>query len=81
MLTSESFKYAARVIHYDLGLKFHYHMLRHTHATKLIEAGVNIKTVQERLRHKNYETTANTYVHNTEKMKNDAVEIFEKAIK
>ena len=32
--TVDSFKYCARVIHYDLGIpKFNYHSLRHTHAT------------------------------------------------
>lgn len=31
--STDSFKYAARVIHYDLGIKFNFHSLRHTHAT------------------------------------------------
>ena len=75
--SSDSFKYAARVIHYDLGIKFNFHSLRHTHATMLIESGVSPKAVQERLGHENIETTLQTYVHNTESMEQDAVDVFE----
>lgn len=78
--SSDSFKYAARVIHYDLGIKFNFHSLRHTHATKLIESGVSPKAVQARLGHENIETTLNTYTHNTESMEQNAVDVFEKAV-
>lgn len=78
--TTDSFKYAARVIHYDLGIKFNFHSLRHTHATKLIESGVSPKAVQERLGHENIETTLQTYVHNTEVMEQEAVDVFEKVV-
>ena len=68
LLTSESFKYCARVIHYELGLPlFHYHSLRHTHGTILAENGAYPKTVMERLGHKDITTTMNKYVFNTEK--------------
>ena len=77
---TDSFKYCARVIHYELRIAFHYHSLRHTHATYLIESGANIKDVQERLGHTNIETTMNTYVHNTEQLQNQTVAIFEKTI-
>lgn len=75
-----SFKYASRVIHYDLGIQFNFHSLRHTHATKLIESGVSPKTVQARLGHENIETTLQTYVHNTEEMEQTAVDAFEAAV-
>lgn len=78
--SSDSFKYAARVIHYDLGINFNFHSLRHTHATMLIENGVSPKTVQERLGHENIETTLQTYVHNTDAMEQSAVDIFEKIV-
>lgn len=78
--SSDSFKYAARVIHYDLGIKFNFHSLRHTHATKLIESGVSVKAVQARLGHQNIETTLQTYVHNTESMEQAAVDTFERVI-
>lgn len=78
--STDSFKYAARVIHYDLGINFNFHSLRHTHATKLIESGVSPKAVQKRLGHENIETTLQTYVHNTEDMEQTAVDVFEKVI-
>lgn len=80
MLTTNSFKYASKVINYGLGITFNYHSLRHTHATTLIENGAEIKDVQVRLGHANIETTYNTYVHHTEKMSNNSVEIFENAV-
>ena len=78
--SSDSFKYAARVIHYDLGITFNFHSLRHTHATTLIEGGVSPKAVQARLGHENIETTLQTYVHNTEAMEQTAVDVFEKTL-
>jgi integrase len=78
--STDSFKYAARVIHYDLGVQFNFHSLRHTHATKLIEAGVSPKAVQARLGHENIETTLQTYAHNTEAMEQGAVDVFEAAV-
>jgi len=78
--STDSFKYAARVIHYDLGIKFNFHSLRHTHATMLIEAGVSPKAVQARLGHENIETTLQTYTHNTEEMEQGAVDIFETVV-
>lgn len=81
MLTSGSFRYCSRVIHYELGIsEFDYHSLRHTHATILIENGANVKDVQERLGHTSIEITMNTYVHNTDNMKKQSVDIFERAI-
>ena len=80
IVTPNSFKYASKVINYGLGITFNYHSLRHTHATTLIENGAEIKDVQVRLGHANIETTYNTYVHHTEKMSNNSVEIFEKAV-
>lgn len=76
--STDSFKYCARVIHNELKLAFDYHSLRHTHATMLIEAGANIKNVQTRLGHTNIQTTLQTYVHDTEKMANESVELFER---
>lgn len=79
-ISTDSFKYAARVIHYDLGMEFNFHSLRHTHATMLIESGVSVKAVQERLGHENIETTLQTYVHNTKQMEEEAVNVFEKVV-
>lgn len=75
--SSDSFKYAARIIHHEMFIEFNFHSLRHTHATRLIEAGVPIKVVQTRLGHANIETTLQTYAHTTDKMEQFAVDSFE----
>lgn len=81
LLTPDSFKYCSRVIHYELGFdKFDYHTLRHTHATILVENGANFKDVQERLGHSDISVTMNTYAHNTEKIKQETVDILERVI-
>lgn len=48
------------------------HGLRHTFATRLLEQGENLKTVQELLRHADIKTTANIYSHVTPKTKQKA---------
>jgi len=75
--STDSFKYCSRIIHREMQLAFDYHSLRHTHATMLIEAGAHVKNVQARLGHTNIQTTLQTYVHNTEKMGEQSVELFE----
>lgn len=80
-VSTDSFKYCARIIHHELMIDFNYHSLRHTHATTLIENGADIKDVQLRLGHDNIQTTLQTYVHNTELMAGRSVDIFENAVK
>lgn len=81
-------QHVGRVVHYQLYnsnekipeeefKKYDYHSLRHKHATMLLEAGANIKDVQERLGHKNIETTLQIYTHTTEKIQNDTVNIID----
>lgn len=55
----------AKLILKPCGIKFHFHNLRHTHATKLLEAGASIRFVSERLGHANVATTLNIYAHVT----------------
>lgn len=80
MVQPESFAYCTKVAREKLSVNFDYHSLRHTHATMLSQAGVNIRTIQERLGHSNIETTLRVYSHVTEEMKNDAADVFEKAV-
>ena len=81
LLTTESFKYCARVVHHELNNPlFHSHCLRHTHGTILAENGAQPKTVMERLGHKDIKTTLERYVFNTDKMQDDAVQIFLQAV-
>lgn len=50
--------------------------LRHTHATLLLQAGVNPKIVQERLGHSNISTTLDIYSHVTPTIQVEAVDRF-----
>ncbi len=54
------------------------HAMRHTHITWLIEGGANIKSVQNRVGHKDIKTTLNIYSHITEKMKKETVDVIKK---
>lgn len=49
------------------------HILRHTYATNLILAGVNIKKVQYLLGHAKVETTLNIYTHLMENRPEDLI--------
>lgn len=75
---SDTMKYASKVINGELGIVFNFHALRHTHATMLIEAGIPVKAVSDRLGHGTVRTTLETYVHTTDGMKTEAVDKFEK---
>lgn len=57
------------------------HLLRHTHAVMMLEAGVDIKTVSTRLGHKNIDITANTYLHITPEHERNALKKFEDYLK
>lgn len=74
---TDSCKYPFKVIHYELGIPCRFHDFRDTHATRLIEAGANIKAVSKRLGHSNIRTTYEIYVKVTTKMESDTVEKFE----
>jgi integrase len=56
------------------------HDLRHTHATLLIQAGVPVKVVSERLGHATPAFTINTYQHVLPGMQADAARIFERLV-
>ena len=58
--------------------KFRFHDLRHTHATWLLEAGVNVKVVSERLGHANIRITLDTYAHVLKTMQGEAVTVLDK---
>ena len=53
---------------------FSCHSLRHTCATRLCEAGTNIKVIQDMLGHADIETTMNIYVEATKDLKRIEVE-------
>lgn len=57
------------------------HSFRHTHTSLLIEAGVHIKEIQERLGHADIKTTMDIYAHLTKNMKKEASTKFSNLMK
>lgn len=53
---------------------FNYHALRHTFATRCIEAGIDVKSLSEILGHANVGITLNTYVHSSFELKRRQME-------
>ncbi|WP_172472137.1 site-specific integrase, partial [Thomasclavelia cocleata] len=49
--------------------RFSCHSLRHTFTTRLVEAGVNLKVVQDTLGHKDFSTTMDIYTDVTKELK------------
>lgn len=76
---------------YDTGLfklcdkanisRFSMHVLRHTFATRCIEAGMKPKTLQTILGHSNIGITMNLYVHTTEEEKHKEIDKIADALK
>jgi integrase len=58
-----------------------FHDLRHTHATILLQMGINPKVVAERLGHASVRTTLDVYSHVTSTMKKDLSKQFTSAMK
>jgi site-specific recombinase XerD len=56
------------------------HTLRHSYATHLLEAGVNLRVIQKNLGHSNIETTM-IYLHLTNKGMEDAYQIIDSLMK
>jgi integrase len=57
------------------------HSFRHTHTSLLIEAGVGVKEIQQRLGHTDINTTMNIYAHMTTNMEEKASHQFSKLMK
>lgn len=60
---------------------FSCHILRHTFATRAVEAGLNIKTVQSIMGHADISTTLGIYVDCTAEMKSEEISAFENYMK
>lgn len=54
--------------------RFSVHSLRHTHASLLFEAGIEPKTISDRLGHSNIQTTLNMYTHLNDKQRSDVAD-------
>lgn len=57
------------------------HMLRHTYATMLFDAGVDVKSAQRFLGHTDIEVTLSIYTHLTKYKEEQAIQMFDKHIK
>lgn len=79
-ISTDSFKYASRVIHNKICEPFDFHSLRHTHATMLAEAGANPEAVRKRMGHTDIKITLQYYTHVTEKLEADMMEKIEKFV-
>lgn len=63
---------------YNICDNIHTHMLRHSFATRCIEAGMNSKVIQEYLGHEDITTTLNTYTTAFNSFKNTELEKLDK---
>lgn len=57
--------------------RFCMHCLRHTYATRCIEAGMQPKTLQKLLGHSSLKTTMDRYVHVTDDSMENGIKLFE----
>lgn len=74
-ISPRTFEYRFHRIIDSVGLYgVNYHALRHTFATRCIEANVDIKSLSEMLGHSNVSITLNTYVHSSMELKRQQIE-------
>jgi len=74
-LNPKQLDYTLWKISKKLNINFHFHMLRHTLATRLVNSGADMKATQELMRHSNIVTTLNIYTHTNEEAKKEALYI------
>lgn len=74
-ISPRTYEYRYHKILRDLDIpSINYHALRHTFATRCIEAGVDAKSLSEILGHSNVSITLNTYVHSSMELKRAQLE-------
>lgn len=74
MLNTNSCKVITRIAKSEFNIDFKMHNLRHTHATMLLEKGINPKYITDRLGHSKMEFTLKLYTHITRSMDEQAVD-------
>ena len=65
-ITSRTMQYPSTIIRREVYSDFSFHTLRHTHASRLYEAGLNEKYIMERMGHKDDRVTRAVYIHLTD---------------
>lgn len=74
-ISPRTYEYRYRRLLDECGIAYlNYHALRHTFATRCIEAGADIKSLSEILGHASVSVTMNTYVHSSMELKRKQVE-------
>ena len=76
-LNHNDLRYLAELCQKKLQINFNFHMLRHTHATLLLESGADMLAISKRLGHKNLATTADIYAHVRDKLQDKTVAMLE----
>ena len=76
-MTTRYLQSRCNVLDKQLEFKFNGHMLRHTHATQLIQNGAPIKDVQLRLGHGSIKSTLEIYTHYDKSASERSVDILE----
>ena len=74
---SRIFRDDTRKAGFTLGL----HVLRHTHATTMLRAGVDARVVADRLGHSTTKLTTDTYQHVLPDQQQEAVERYERRMR
>ena len=78
-LASWDFKAIASIIKTSFDPDFSFHLLRHSHCTTALMAGVELKTVSDRMGHKDVRTTLSVYDHVSPAMRFQAASVIDKA--
>lgn len=74
-VSTRTFEYRYKSLLHKYGIcEINFHALRHTFATRCIEAGVDVKSLSEILGHSNVSITLNTYVHPSMEVKRTQIE-------
>ena len=58
----------------------HPHMLRHSIAVDMLEKGIDMVQIKDKLRHKNISTTSNIYAEVNDKARKEAMELYSKKV-
>lgn len=77
MLNTNSHKVISRIAKSEFDIDFKFHKLRHTHATMLLEQGLNPRYIQGRLGHSKLEFTLRLYTHITRNMEIEASKVLD----